>query len=284
LISKSTHELYYELGRLPMIYTALQRLVNDRTAMWQPGLLATYTDLGLLDEAKTLFDELSKDDFRKVIEDELPQTCLVYLTETSMALSDSKKATGLYQRLSPYSGQMVSHPTAVCYGRADLYLGMLSSLINNLGEAEKFLACAASLSEKAGRNTWHAHIKYRHAQILQRHNYSGGKPVCNKLVDEPRTSALSLGMIKIQNKIEQLESDSSTDPTARLNGLAPRELGVLNLIAQGKSNKVIVAELSRSLATVATHVCAILNKTHTANRTEAAAFVRVNELWSIDRD
>jgi two-component system nitrate/nitrite response regulator NarP len=67
-----------------------------------------------------------------------------------------------------------------------------------------------------------------------------------------------------------LETDISTDPTVRLNGLTPRELEVLNLIAQEKSNKVIAAELSRSLATVATHVRAILNKTHTANRTEAA--------------
>jgi hypothetical protein len=68
-----------------------------------------------------------------------------------MALGDSEKAAGLYQRLLPYSGKMVSHPTAVCYGPADLYLGMLSSLLNNLGKAEKFLACAASLSEKPSK-------------------------------------------------------------------------------------------------------------------------------------
>jgi DNA-binding NarL/FixJ family response regulator len=41
-----------------------------------------------------------------------------------------------------------------------------------------------------------------------------------------------------------LETDISTDPTVRLNGLTPRELEVLNLIAQEKSNKVIAAELS----------------------------------------
>jgi hypothetical protein len=50
-------------------------------------------------------------------------------------------------------------------------------------------------------------------------------------------------------------------------------------IAQGKSNKLIASELNRSLTTVATHVRAILNKTHTANRTEAAAFAAEHKLF-----
>ena len=54
------------------------------------------------------------------------------------------------------------------------------------------------------------------------------------------------------------------------------------MIAQGKSNKLIAAELNRSLATVATHVRAILNKTHTANRTEAAAFAAEHKLFQAD--
>ncbi len=267
-----------ELGRLPMIYTALQHLVSDHTPMWKPGLLATYTDLDLLSDAKPLYETLTTDEFGAVAEDELQLTCLVYLSETCMALNDASKAAGLFHRLLPYSGQMISHPTAVCYGPADMYLGMLSSVMNNLDEAEKFFVSATTLSTKAGQNMWHAHIKYRHAQVLHRYNYSGGKAVFSKLVDEARTAALSLGMINIQKKIEQLESNSSIDQVAHLNGLTPRELEVLNLITQGKSNKLIAAELNRSLATVATHVRAILHKTHTANRTEAAAFARVNEL------
>jgi DNA-binding NarL/FixJ family response regulator len=61
--------------------------------------------------------------------------------------------------------------------------------------------------------------------------------------------------------------------------LSRRELEVLSLIVQGNSNKVIATELNRSLATVATHVRAILSKTRTANRTEAAKFANERGLF-----
>ena len=266
-----------ELGRLPMIHGALTQLVGDHTPMWKPGLLATYTDLNLLDKASALFDELTEHDFSIIAEDELFLTCLVYLTETCVALDNTDKAIGLYQRLLPFSGQMVSHPTAVCYGPADMYLGMLTSLMNKLDDAQSFFANASKLSERNGQNMWHTHIKFRHAQVLQRHNYTGGKAVFQKLIDESRAAAQSLGMVNVLYKLDLLEKNDKTQPN-NFHGLTQKELEVLKLIAQGKSNKIIAAELNRSLATVASHVRAILSKTRTANRTEAASFARDSEL------
>ena len=54
--------------------------------------------------------------------------------------------------------------------------------------------------------------------------------------------------------------------------LTDRELEVVRLVAVGKSNRDIAEDLYISLSTVAHHVTNILNKTGTANRTEAAAF------------
>jgi DNA-binding NarL/FixJ family response regulator len=54
--------------------------------------------------------------------------------------------------------------------------------------------------------------------------------------------------------------------------LTAREVEVLRLVAIGRSNKDISTVLAISLNTVATHVRSILNKTHCANRTEAAAY------------
>jgi DNA-binding NarL/FixJ family response regulator len=47
---------------------------------------------------------------------------------------------------------------------------------------------------------------------------------------------------------------------------------VLRLLVASKSNREIADVLRISLNTVATHVCNILTKTGTANRTEAAAY------------
>ena len=55
-------------------------------------------------------------------------------------------------------------------------------------------------------------------------------------------------------------------------GLTPREMEVLWLIANGKSNLDIATELAISFNTVTNHVKNILGKTGCANRTEAAAY------------
>jgi DNA-binding CsgD family transcriptional regulator/pimeloyl-ACP methyl ester carboxylesterase len=57
-------------------------------------------------------------------------------------------------------------------------------------------------------------------------------------------------------------------------GLSAREVEVLRLVAGGKSNPQIADELVISLNTARKHVANILEKTGTANRTEAAGYAR----------
>ena len=56
--------------------------------------------------------------------------------------------------------------------------------------------------------------------------------------------------------------------------LTPRELEVLQCLAQGLSNREIAAELTVSTRTVTTHVRNILDKLHLANRTQAALYAQ----------
>ncbi|GAB4335250.1 MAG: hypothetical protein Kow0010_22680 [Dehalococcoidia bacterium] len=70
----------------------------------------------------------------------------------------------------------------------------------------------------------------------------------------------------------------ATAARASSNGLSPRELDVLRLLAAGKSNKHIAEALVLSEATIATHVRHILQKTDSANRVEATAYAVRNGL------
>lgn len=56
------------------------------------------------------------------------------------------------------------------------------------------------------------------------------------------------------------------------NGLTPREVQVLRLVAQGLSNREISENLTTSEATIKTHVSSILSKLHLANRVQAALY------------
>jgi len=270
-----------ELGRLPMVRSALQQMIADgKRRMWMPGLLATYTELGLMDDARKIFEELVADEFRLVVQDELYPICLVYLTEACAELGDGESARSLYQRLMPFSGQMLSHPTAACYGPADLYLGMLASLMNDFAEAQNLFDRARGLCERAGRNIWSAHTEYRHARALKSHNFPGGRSAFVEKLNESRSLAQSMGMVNLLSKLDKLEDEGSAEKQVNTEKLTRRELEVLHLVVQGKSNKQIAAELNRSLATVATHVRSILTKTNTDNRTAAAGYARERELFT----
>jgi len=65
--------------------------------------------------------------------------------------------------------------------------------------------------------------------------------------------------------------------TERADGLSPREMEVLRLIAQGCTNREIAETLTISLNTVARHVSNIFDKIGVANRTEAAAHAHRSE-------
>lgn len=83
---------------------------------------------------------------------------------------------------------------------------------------------------------------------------------------EPFLSRVRSAMPEVRTK------GTSPSPRRATDQLSAREEEVLALIVEGRSNRDIAATLVISEPTVATHVRHILEKTGTANRTEAAAF------------
>jgi len=75
----------------------------------------------------------------------------------------------------------------------------------------------------------------------------------------PRTAKLGIG---VESQRPRLSDELD---------LTPRELSVLDLLREGKPNKLIAAGLSMEESTVKVHVRNILKKLHAANRTQAAS-------------
>jgi NarL family two-component system response regulator LiaR len=64
--------------------------------------------------------------------------------------------------------------------------------------------------------------------------------------------------------------------------LTAREMEILRLVAQGKSNKEIAGDLVIAEETVHTHVSNILSKLHLASRTQAALYALKEGIASVD--
>lgn len=96
------------------------------------------------------------------------------------------------------------------------------------------------------------------------------KPFRNHIMLQRIHEALDMDRQQRQQRAEDEELN------ARLNLLTPREVETLQLLLDGKSNKIIAAELSLSPRTVEAHRASILKKMHVESVTALANQVNKN--------
>jgi DNA-binding CsgD family transcriptional regulator len=140
---------------------------------------------------------------------------------------------------------------------------------------------AQRLWEYAGDRYQAAYARFRRAEALV---ISGGaRREAQDLVREALAVAVELGAHPLRAELDALARRARLDlgdahatsaaPDASLERfeLTPRELDVLPLIAAGRTNREIAAELFISDKTASVHVSRILSKLGVRNRAEAAA-------------
>jgi NarL family two-component system response regulator LiaR len=90
----------------------------------------------------------------------------------------------------------------------------------------------------------------------------------------------SLHPIIARKLLQELNLSPKNAPTVQ--PLTEREVEVLRMVAQGKSNRQIADELVISLGTVRAHLSNILGKLHLASRTQATLYALREGLASLD--
>ena len=97
----------------------------------------------------------------------------------------------------------------------------------------------------------------------------------------PITAEMPLAYLRDLQRASRAEKAASAGRTTGVvDGLTSRETEVLAMLADGRSNKTIAAELVVTLDTVKKHVSHVLDKLGAANRTEAVARARELHLLS----
>jgi DNA-binding CsgD family transcriptional regulator len=261
-----------DLGRLHALAPQIKQIAASTSGrIWEPGLMVIFAETGMLSDARQIFERIADQDFRILSRDDMYVTCLVFCAETCCALGDIERAATLYRLLRPYAGQTANHPTAVCFGAADLYLAMLASSSNwpDLARDHFDRALAQNRAMRAWPSLARTLLRYGAFLITRQHD--ADQRMGLQQLREAEQLARRLGMARLAIDADALlhaRDRGATFPDE----LTAREVEVLRLLAIGRTNKDVSLVLAISLNTVATHVRNILNKTQCANRTEAAAY------------
>ena len=94
-------------------------------------------------------------------------------------------------------------------------------------------------------------------------------------LDEALAMSTELGMRSLTERVSELQEKAAAQPVRTSfypDGLTQREIAVIRLVAAGRMDREIGKESFISVNTVGNHVRSILNKTGSANRTEATAY------------
>lgn len=270
-----------ELGRLAELAPVIRILAGDeaREGPWQPGLVALLAELGMESEARRELVRVVADGLDPFRES-LWLAALAFLADAAAALGDEEVAALVYPELEPLGGAnvMIGHLVA-CYGAVDRYLGMLATTLGEWERAEEHFDRAMELNRRMGAATWLAHTAYEYAR-LSLVRPGGDRARADALLGEAAGLAERIRMPGLLGRIGALESTVAAVDVLP-DGLSPREVQILALVAQGLSNRQVGAVLSISEHTAANHVRSILRKTGCANRTEAASYAHLHGLATV---
>jgi DNA-binding CsgD family transcriptional regulator len=182
---------------------------------------------------------------------------------------DRVAARELYDVLASRRGTMSSFLIA-----DDRLLGLLATTQGQLDQAMVHFEDALAFCRQAGYRPELAWTCYDYAGALLQRDHPGDHARAMSLLEESLTIACELGMRPLAERVTILQQQSQPQSltVAYPDGLSQREVEVLCLVAQGKSNPELAAELSISLNTVTRHLNHIFAKIGTNNRTEAAVY------------
>ena len=245
------------------------RRMDPGVLVWYLGwLLLTRLELGRAEEAQASIAELSAL-VERVPAGGLPRApALNFLGIAVARLGDRARAEAVYDRLRVYAGQQ--H-----YVLCDRVLGMLAATLGRLDAAAAHFESAAALARREGIRPELAYTRLESGRA--RLACAGGADRDRAVADlgEALALATALGMAAAERDARALIGRAGADGPAAARPrvtLSPRQLEVLRLVADGRSNREIAETLGVREKTVINHVTALFNRLGVDNRAAATAF------------
>lgn len=188
----------------------------------------------------------------------------------AIALGELELAAQCYARLFPFQGQLY-------WFLVDRVLGMLATLRGDWQGAAAHFAAAEATARREDLHPELARILQGQAEVeLARGDQTSflrGRDHLNEACALFEELGMLASAQHVRRRLHSLShSPSSLTPPVLPAHLTQREVEVLKLVTQGKSNRQIAHALCLTEKTVTNHLTHIFNKTDCENRAAAAAF------------
>jgi ATP/maltotriose-dependent transcriptional regulator MalT len=246
---------------------AMFRAADSGAAVWYQGFLAMMQAaqgkraeaLGSMDELWALLETVPPGSMPS----SEPLACLV---ETALDLGDRAWLDRLYPRLAPFEGQF--HDVLI-----DRQLAQIETLRGEWPAAEAHLARAEELARRESLRWERARTLAARAELLLASGGRGRTDEARALLEQACAVVDAIGPPTASDPFRRrLDALGPPRPAPLPAGLTRREVEVLRLVAAGRSNTEIAAELVLSEKTVARHLSNIFGKLDVSSRTAAAAY------------
>jgi tetratricopeptide (TPR) repeat protein len=188
--------LRMQQDRLDGYDDVLRRSVDEYPGYWifDCALARTYAQLGRLDEARVMFEELVTDDFGRLSRDEDWLVNLSLLSEICAYVDDPFRAQILHAQLSPFTQQNAVASGEICTGSVAHHVGRLAAQLELHDEAVEHFEAALEMNSRMGARPWVAHTQTDYADMLLRRAARGDRNRAHMLLDEAGRSYEELGM------------------------------------------------------------------------------------------
>jgi ATP/maltotriose-dependent transcriptional regulator MalT len=270
--------LEYETGEFDQGMLYLERLLEElRRGIIRSGLGKAPMTLIAVARITDMVDhlEMAKTTAEALLPEASTTPIVAMYAKASLALlaaeQDDQSAT------EEHYDYFLSHRGTMIWtlASADRLLGLLVQTMGNPEQAAVHFEDALTFSRKAGYRPELAWTCHDYAEALLQRSRAEDRAKTISLLDEALTISRELGMRPLMERVAaRLDGLAAGSPPAPAypDGLTQREVEVLRLIAQGRSNPEIAQELVVSIRTVTTHVSNIFSKINAANRAEAATY------------
>jgi DNA-binding CsgD family transcriptional regulator len=258
---------------------------DDPARYWWSFMPLAYFEAGLLDEAHADFECFARHRFQDATRiGVIWFPSMAYLAEACVRLGRREDAQPLYELLLPHAdSNIASYTWCGCEGSVSYLLGMLAGLLGWRDAATAFFEAGLEMHARLQSPPLIARAQLDYAAMLGTSDMEEWRKATG-LAAQALETFRELGVPAWEARALELQSRLASAPPGREpapaypDGLTGREVEVLRLIADGRSNAEIAEALVLSVKTIERHISNIYGKINARGRADATAYTLRHDL------